>query len=366
VKIAIITEEFLPYPGGIAMYVSKLADECMTRNYDTDVIVIGNRQLFTDALHSKYQIIHCYKKAFSLKHYFLVRNSIKRVLKLKSYDLVICADYRSMLAAAYLNTIDKKAIIHGSEIQSRLLRLLSNLGIRPLCRFSKVIANSKNTKDLALKHHPYLAENNLVKVSYLGANKPDRKVTPKNIDFSDGKVSLLSVGRIEERKGLHITLQALIQLNTKFSVEFNIVGKVIDKEYYQVLLNLAQNLPARVKVNFKGAISQNELELIYRDCDIFIHSSVPMDLSSEGFGLVILEASSRNIPVVVADTDALTEVVSHGETGILVPNSCPKKLAEAISLFIKDPPFTSLPNEASEAFLERFTWSSHLDGVLYD
>jgi glycosyltransferase involved in cell wall biosynthesis len=37
----------------------------------------------------------------------------------------------------------------------------------------------------------------------------------------------------------------------------------------------------------------------------------------EGFGLVVAEAMASGLPVVIADSSSLTELVEHGNTGFL-------------------------------------------------
>ena len=363
-KIAILTEEFIPYPGGIARYVSKLAEECCLKGNEVDVIVIGNRQSINKDVINNYNVIHCYNKEYKLRDYFSIRKNLKNRLEMGKYDLVIAGDYRTMIVSAYIGRhINKKAIIHGSEVQSKLLKLLAFINIKPMLRFDKIIANSRNTQNLAYEYHPYLKSRKLVNVSYLGMNLPPTSYDCKYTTFPQDKITLLSVGRIEFRKGLHVTLEAL-SLDTTKSIDFYVVGKVIDEEYYKSLQEQVKILRRDINVIFTGVVDDDALESLYRKCDIFIHSSVSMKYSSEGFGLVVLEATSRNIPVIVSDTDALPEVVSNNVTGILVKNNSAEDLSCALNQMILEPPFDCLPNEASKAFLNTFSWSNHLEGII--
>jgi glycosyltransferase involved in cell wall biosynthesis len=56
----------------------------------------------------------------------------------------------------------------------------------------------------------------------------------------------------------------------------------------------------------------------------------------EGFGLVVLEAMSKRLPVIASDISALPEVVVHQETGLLVPPKDPDALADAIRSLAND------------------------------
>ncbi|MBN1596622.1 glycosyltransferase family 4 protein [candidate division FCPU426 bacterium] len=66
--------------------------------------------------------------------------------------------------------------------------------------------------------------------------------------------------------------------------------------------------------------------------DIFV---LPSDC--EPFGLVLLEAMARGIPVVATNAGGVPEIVTHGENGLLVPPREPKALAEAIYYLLCHP-----------------------------
>jgi glycosyltransferase involved in cell wall biosynthesis len=58
----------------------------------------------------------------------------------------------------------------------------------------------------------------------------------------------------------------------------------------------------------------------------------------EGFGLVLLEAMSRRVPVIASAVSAIPEVVAHGETGLLVPPRTVNELADALARLLADAP----------------------------
>ncbi len=66
--------------------------------------------------------------------------------------------------------------------------------------------------------------------------------------------------------------------------------------------------------------------------DVFVMSSL-----FEGLGTSLLDAMALSKPTVASDTGGIPEVVSHGETGLLVPPRDARELASAISKLLKDP-----------------------------
>jgi glycosyltransferase involved in cell wall biosynthesis len=81
----------------------------------------------------------------------------------------------------------------------------------------------------------------------------------------------------------------------------------------------------------------------------------------EGFGLAAAEAMAFGRPVVAADGGALPELVTAGETGLLVPPRDAAALREAVQQLLDDPELRERFGRAARARArERFGW----DGVI--
>jgi glycosyltransferase involved in cell wall biosynthesis len=66
--------------------------------------------------------------------------------------------------------------------------------------------------------------------------------------------------------------------------------------------------------------------------DVFVMPSV-----QEGLGLAVIEAAAMGVPAVVSRVGGLPDVVSDGETGLLVPSRDPQALAQAVVALLSDP-----------------------------
>ena len=69
----------------------------------------------------------------------------------------------------------------------------------------------------------------------------------------------------------------------------------------------------------------------YRAADLYLHPA-----RAETFGLTPLEAMACGTPVVATDVGGIPEVVTHGETGLLVPVDDPTALADAVIALAAD------------------------------
>jgi glycosyltransferase involved in cell wall biosynthesis len=84
----------------------------------------------------------------------------------------------------------------------------------------------------------------------------------------------------------------------------------------------------------------------------------------EPFGLVYVEAGLLGKPVIACDSGGAPEVVSHAQTGVLVPPHKPEKLADAIAATLENRAWCDQMGRAGrEQALDRFGWPRYLDGL---
>lgn len=119
--------------------------------------------------------------------------------------------------------------------------------------------------------------------------------------------------------------------------------------YEDALRSRASELGIADAVSFPGYVSDADLEGLYAIADCFAFPS-----SNEGFGLPLLEAMARDVPVVCADASALPEVV--GDAALLVDPDSTTALARAIGDVLTDPELRTRLVAAGRERLPLFTW----------
>ncbi|MGB0749222.1 MAG: TIGR03088 family PEP-CTERM/XrtA system glycosyltransferase [Magnetospiraceae bacterium] len=87
---------------------------------------------------------------------------------------------------------------------------------------------------------------------------------------------------------------------------------------------------------------------IYRALDIFCLPSV-----NEGISNTILEAMSSGLPVVATRVGGNPELVTDGETGLLVPPQDPRALADAFIRYLDNPGLVAAHGQAARARIDR-------------
>jgi glycosyltransferase involved in cell wall biosynthesis len=224
---------------------------------------------------------------------------------------------------------------HGSEILrfagSPVRRSLARRLIRHASRVSTL---TNYTQELLLSHFPEAADKIFLTP---GALRSDFAVVPPQPRENRGKVVVLTVGRIHPRKGQLETLQALQMLPARIRsrLEYWIVGGQ-SKPKYEAEVRTAAASCADLTVRFFGNIPDDELSDLYEGADIFAMTSINLEHSVEGFGLVYLEAAAHGLPVVAHDVGGVAEAVIDGVTGLLVPPQRPVQLAAAFEKLIHD------------------------------
>lgn len=166
-------------------------------------------------------------------------------------------------------------------------------------------------------------------------------IVPRHAKLNKGirnRKSILFVGRLEYRKGIHILLDALPEILEQFDDwECHIVGEDqipinSQGETFRSIFERQYRDCAWIKrVFFHGSVSEQDLYQYYQDCDLFVAPSL-----FESFGLILHEAMQFGKAVIGSATGGMCEVVSHDHDGYLVTPGDVDSLKKAMKLLMKD------------------------------
>jgi len=172
-----------------------------------------------------------------------------------------------------------------------------------------------------------------------------------------GRRVLLTVGRLQRRKGHDVLIGALPEIRERVAnVHYAIVG---DGEERAALEQQARSLGVGDTVQFLGEISDQELVDCYRQCDLFVLPNREIAGDIEGFGLVLLEAQACGRPVVAGDSGGTAETMNPGETGLLFKCDRPRELAGPLAELLADEARLAKMGRAARFWIEeRFGWDA--------
>ena len=108
-------------------------------------------------------------------------------------------------------------------------------------------------------------------------------------------------------------------------------------------------LPGPGRVIVTGRVSANDLDALHRGADAFVYPSL-----YEGFGLPVLDAMARGVPVITSDTSSLPELA--GDAAVLVPPTSTRGLSSAIEELLEDPARRAQLSEAGRRRADAYSW----------
>jgi glycosyltransferase involved in cell wall biosynthesis len=149
-------------------------------------------------------------------------------------------------------------------------------------------------------------------------------------------IRMLTVSRIDPRKGLHFLPPTLADLVRRgHDVQLTLVGPTVGRmgeEARDRVLASAAELEVADRISFVGARTLPQVLALAREHDLFVLPTLP----GEGVPRVLLEAMASGLPIVVSDVAGVPTLVQHEVNGLLVPPSDPKAIADAIDRVIRD------------------------------
>lgn len=199
----------------------------------------------------------------------------------------------------------------------------------------------------------------------IGAEKVS--VEPMGVDLQDrfcpdpsqmrAEAELLFVGRLVEKKGLKVLLDALPAIAQLVpSVVLRVAGFGPEEA---ALRGQAKALGIAPRVEFIGPIPQQQLPGLYRRATLLVAPFVQAASGDqEGLGLVLVEALGCGCPVVVGDVPAVRDVLAESSAA-LVPPDDPAALASVVVRLLQNPAEREqLALEGRKTVLSRFDWQS--------
>ncbi|HET6752809.1 MAG TPA: MSMEG_0565 family glycosyltransferase [Jiangellaceae bacterium] len=173
-----------------------------------------------------------------------------------------------------------------------------------------------------------------------------------------GRFTFLAVGGIEPRKGSVVLFRAMAIVARQLhpAPALVVVGGHSFQDYSgyrdEALAMLPElGLELGRDVILAGTVSDTALHEYYRSADALAFPSV-----KEGWGLVVLEAMSADLPVVASDIPVLHEYLTDHETAVLTPTGDPQSLADGLLEVVADGALRERLIDGGRSLVPRFSW----------
>jgi len=160
---------------------------------------------------------------------------------------------------------------------------------------------------------------------------------------------VVSVGGLVERKGHHLTIDAVAELE---GVYLLIAGSGAEHGALEARI---EGLGVADRIRLMGALPHQELADFFGAADISVLAS-----SREGWANVLLESMACGTPVVATSVWGTPEVVAAPEAGLLAMERDAPTLRTQIDALLN-----ALPDRtATRTYAEKFSWDDTIEGVV--
>jgi glycosyltransferase involved in cell wall biosynthesis len=365
-KILLITTEYPPITGGIGTYVYQLASAAAKRGHDVTVFApdFGKPASELAGYDPGFTVVRYSGGSYTIRDFTRYFSAVWRQLGAAHYDVVHAADWPSALMMRNVNRFKRVpyvVTVHGTDVllmpHSRQIKLF---GSRIFEMPQRIMTNSSFTRDLLLENFPAV-DPARVDVTLLGVGPEwfepveDATSTLRRLGIAEDRFRMLTVARLDERKGHRLVFRALGELPAQLAARMTyiVVGKG-DAAYTEELHRLAENCP--VPTVFTGPVANEDLKALYATADVFCMPGEPHPRRVEGFGLVYLEAAAQGVPAIASRVGAIPEVVVDGETGIVIAPSDYEALRSSIERVVTEPELLGRLGDNAREWARSFTW----------
>jgi len=165
--------------------------------------------------------------------------------------------------------------------------------------------------DFNKKYLAQFDESKKLKVVRCGVD--DTKFIPRQHQPNNTIQRIGVLGRLVEKKGIHILLEALPKVKKQSSYVVEIVGDGPEKEKLE---SLVIKYGLQDQVSFKGVMANNKVSQWLQNLDFFVLPCVKdCNGDMDGIPVSLMEAMLKGVPVISSDISGVPELVINNQTG---------------------------------------------------
>jgi len=188
------------------------------------------------------------------------------------------------------------------------------------------------------------------KVLLYGARFIDTTLFKIERPLSDRKNLVGYVGRLSFEKGIKNFVEAIpLILDKRSDIEILIVG---DGPLFGEIEQKIRQYP-KGKVSFAGWRPLEEIPGYLNELKVLVLPSY-----TEGLPTGILEAMACGTPVLSTPVGAVPDIVRDGETGFILPDNSPQRIARSIVTVLEHPNLNGITDNALRLVRQRYTYEA--------
>ena len=314
-NILLVSDPYYPYPSGISEYTFYLAK--YLRKFGNDITVLTthypNETKEKNVLRFGRVLMIPMNKSYATMSFGLdIPGNVKKLLHNNNFDIVHLngpfPPSISFFALHYSKSTNIAAFLNaGFSFNSTGAAIARFLYRKYLNKIDGLFALSETAK---MAMEPYFPGEYEIIPAGVDAEIFNTRVK-KRTELKDISLRILFLGRLDERKGLIVMINAFKKiLSAKPNAQLVVAGKgPLDSD----AKNLVNKLKIDASVKFKGFIPFGEIPSYYKSADIYCSPA----LGGESFGIVLLEAMAVGTPVVASNIHGYSQLIKDNENGLL-------------------------------------------------
>lgn len=201
--------------------------------------------------------------------------------------------------------------------------------------FQLYICNSSDTEKILHKrkiNNTLVINRGVDEKKYVNTKK-DKKELRANYNIEEDSIIILTVGRLIKRKGVEWFIKNVMPNFRNDNVYYFVVGEGPEKKNIRDAISYNH---LDKKVFLLGRISDNELNALYVNSDIFVMPNISVENDKEGFGIVAIEASYAGLIVIASRIDGIIDAVIDNKNGHLLESENSQMYIEQIKDYIEN------------------------------
>lgn len=350
-KIALISDWYFPKVGGIEYSMHTLAKTLTTHGYQVSVITRSYPGVPENSIRDGVSVIRVKGRPLPGQSRFLTPGAYKELfslLKNGNYEIVNCHGLDSPIGMGALIASRKLGIpvvvTNHSLVGDTPYRSLYYLAGKLLLKNADAViaVSSAVEKDSKL-----MTEKPIYRI-FNGVDSEDKIVKVPFPVNTEGKLVIVTVARMTKKKGVQNIVDLAPSLLEKHkNLLFVMIGDGPLREKLEITVKEAG---LSGNFYFTGEVSREKVLGYLEQADIFALPS-----TNEAFGIAILEAMSKEVPVVAMNNSGVSDIITNSVNGYLADSLA--EFSSFVENLIETPALrTSFASEALKG-LSNYDWN---------
>ncbi len=181
---------------------------------------------------------------------------------------------------------------------------------------------------------------------------------------ADDRIDFLFAGRLEKRKGAALLVSAiprLLEIDKRINITIAGETRTGEPQDWRAAIERVLTKDQRMRIWFVGALTRDQLKLLYRQSDIFLMTSIFDNAPN-----TLLEAMDAGLPILASDAAGVNELVSDGVNGLVFKSGDTDSLVSSARRIVTETGLREKLVEGGFRWLEREHDPDHLSDAAID